>query len=178
MYARRLRYLLPSGLFAATLALASVYADFDHHVNFSCYHTYSWAGIQAGNSIWQNRIAGAVDAELAARGWRRVSHGGDATISATGTVTERDVIWTDFTGFPGWGWGWGWGAGWDATAITHVIPEDVGNLTINLFDGATHKLIWQATAEKTLSSKPSKNDKKLQHAVADMFEHFPPRPKG
>jgi hypothetical protein len=193
MDARCLRLLTPLGLFAGTICLAAVYTDYDHHVNFNCYHTYSWVGIQAGNNIWQDRIVSSVDSQLTARGWKRVCTGkGDAVVSAVGQVTERDALLTYYDGFPGWGWAGGWGpgfgpaggwygggwgpaAGWwgSGTAFTQVIPEQVGNLTVNVYDRATKKLIWRASAEKILSSKPSKNDKKLNHAVEDMFEHFP-----
>jgi hypothetical protein len=54
----------------------------------------------------------------------------------------------------------------------------VGNLTVNVFDNATKRMIWRGSAEKTLSSKPSKNDKKLEHAVEEMFEHFPAGSRG
>ena len=62
-------------------------------------------------------------------------------------------------------------------ATTEVIPEKVGNLTVDIFDGNTKQLIWRGQASEVLSSKPDKNDKKLEHTVADMFKKFPPSPK-
>ena len=183
--ASRIRTILvSSALFTATLATASEYVDYDHRVNFGKYRTYSWIGIHAGNNnIWQDRIVGAVDAQLAARGWKRVPSGGDAAICAVGQVTERDIVQTLYDGFPGWGWDWSWGGpGWGAwgsgVATTYVIPQQIGDLRVDVFDGATKKLIWQGSAEKTLSHKAKKNNKKLEDAVEDMFEHFPPCPKG
>jgi hypothetical protein len=61
---------------------------------------------------------------------------------------------------------------------TEVVPEAVGNLTVEVFDGATKKLIWCGSASETLSSKADKNDKKLEHSVSEMFDHFPPHSKG
>ena len=175
MQARILRFVAPAALFTAAVALAAVHSDYDHHADFSRYHTYSWIGVQAGNSLWQDRIMSAVDGQLAAKGWTRVASGGDAAVSAFGKVTERDTLQTFYNGFPGWGWrGWG---GMGATT-TEVIPEAVGNLTVDVFDGATKKLIWRGSASETLSSKPEKNDKKLEHAVSEMFDHFPPHSKG
>jgi hypothetical protein len=178
MKMRLSRLLAPVVLGAASLALASVHTDFDHHVDFNRYHTYSWIGVQAPDSLWQNRIVAAVDSHLAARGWTRVPEGGEAAVSAFSKTTERDTYQTFYSGFPGWGWG-GWG-GWDggiATAETQVVPEEIGNLTVDIFDGGTKQLMWRGTSSKVLSSKPAKNEKKLEHAVADMFEHFPPEPK-
>jgi len=49
---------------------------------------------------------------------------------------------------------------------------------VDIFDGRTKKLIWRGTAEKVLSGKPEKNEKKLQDTVDDMFKKFSPRSKG
>ena len=73
---------------AAVLALiggllyAAVRTDFDHRADFSKYHSYSWIGVRAGNSLWQDRIIRSVDEALAAKGWSKVDSGGDAAVSA------------------------------------------------------------------------------------------------
>ncbi len=65
------------------------------------------------------------------------------------------------------------------TATTEVIPEKVGNLTVDIFDGNTKQLIFRGRASETITSnKPEKNENKLDHAVEDMFKHFPPHEKG
>jgi hypothetical protein len=112
---------------------------------------------------------------LAAKGWTKVASGGDAALSAIGRVNERDTIQTFYDGFPGWGWrGWA-GMG---TATTYAIPEEVGTLTVDCFDGQGKQLIWRAQATETLSSKPDKNEHKLDEAVQKMFKDFPTKAKG
>ena len=170
------RFILPAAIGAMCIAFAAdVSTDYDHKVDFSRYHTYSWIGVKAANSLWQDRIAGAIDSQLAARGFTRVASGGDISVAAFGRTDERDTLQTFYNGFPGWGWG-GWGAG--GTATTTVIPETVGSLTVDMFDSSTKKLIWRGVASGTVSSKPEKNDKKLDDAAEEMFEHFPPNSKG
>ncbi len=176
MQARLSRFLLPTLVGAVCFAFApDVSTDYNHKVDFGRYHTYSWIGVRAGNSLWQDRIMGAVDSQLAAKGWTRVASGGDAAVSAFGRTSERDTLQTFYNDFPGWGWG-GWGG--MGTATTEAIPERVGNLTVDIFDGGTKQMIWRGTATKTLSDKPEKNEHKLEDAVGDMFKHFPPAPKG
>jgi Domain of unknown function (DUF4136) len=51
-------------------------------------------------------------------------------------------------------------------------------LTVDIFDGNSKQLIWRGQSSDTLSSKPEKNDKKMEKAVGDMFKKFPPPPKG
>jgi hypothetical protein len=162
--------------FGAALALfaAETHTDYDHKADFGRYHSYSWIGVRAGNSLWVDRIQSQVDSQLAAKGWTRTDSGGDAAVAAFGKTVQQDTLQTFYNGFPGWGWmGWG-GMG---TATTTVTPERVGSLTVDIFDGQTKKLIWRGTASDTLSSKPEKNDKKLADAVEDMFKHFPPKSK-
>ena len=164
--------MLPAAAFAAAVAFAAVHTDYDHKADFGRYHTYSWIGVRAGDSLWQDRIMGAVDSQLAAKGWTKVASGGDAAVSAFGKTTERDTLETFYNGFPGWRWG-GFG-----TATTTVTPYRVGDLVVDVFDNNTRQLIWRGSAEETLSEKPEKNEKKLDHAVTEMFDHFPPKSKG
>ena len=164
-------------MLAGALALfaAEVSTDYDHHADFGRYHTYSWLGVKAGNSLWQDRIQHAVDSALAAKGWQRVPSGGEAVVSAFGRTSEKETLETYYDGFPGWGWrGWG-GMG---TATTEAIPERVGNLTVDIFNGQTKQLIWRGQASDAISGdKPEKNVHKLDESVDKMFKHFPPNEK-
>jgi hypothetical protein len=177
MTSRRLR-LATGFLMITAAAIASapdVLIDYDHNTDFARLHTYSWLGVRAGTSIWQDRITRAVDAVLKSKGWERVESGGDVSFAAVGHVTERETIETFYCGFPGWGWRRWAGMG---TATTAVVPNQVGNLTPDRFQGASKKLIWRGMASEVISSKPDKNDKKLNEAVEKMSKHFPPPSKG
>ena len=173
----KLSLLAAVGAMSAGIIFAAVHTDYDHHADFARYRTYSWVGANAGNSLWQSRIMSAVDSSLAAKGLTRVESGGDLAVSAFGRTREQDTLQTFYDGFPGWGWraGW-WGGGGMAT--TETIPEKIGNLTVDLFDGHTKQLVWRGEASDVLSDKPEKNEKKLEHAVTEMFDKFPPKSKG
>ncbi len=176
----KISFLVPLGLLAAGALVAAVHTDYDHKADFSHYRTYSWIGVKAGNSLWQERIMNAVDSQLAAKGLTKVPSGGDLAVSAFGRTTERDTLQTFYDGFPGWGWraGWWGGMGGMGTATTEVVPERVGNLTVDMFDGQTKQLVWRGVASDVLSDKPEKNEKKVEHAVEDMFKKFPPKERG
>lgn len=168
-----------SRIFGSTIAFAilafaaDVATDYNHRADFSRYHTYSWIGVRAGD-LWQDRIMQAVDNQLMSKGWMKVPSGGDASVAGVGKITEEDTLQTFYDGYPGWGWG-GW-PGMD-TATTTTIPQKVGNLTVDVFDGSTRQLIWRGQVADTLSSKPEKNQHKLESAVQKMFDHFPPPAK-
>jgi hypothetical protein len=131
--------------------------------------------VEAGNSLWQDRIQQDVENQLAMKGWERVPAGGDAAISAIGSVHNEQQLETFYNGLGG-GWFWrGFGDGFATTTVQNVA---VGNLVVDIFDARTKKLIWRGTAERALSGDPEKNQKKLQDEVEDMFHKFPPPPKG
>lgn len=161
-------------LASVCILYAAVHTDFDHKADFRKYHTYSWIAVQSGETPWQSRIGGAVDLALSAKGWTKVESGGDAAISAFGRTTEKDTLETFYTGFPGWGWRAAWWGGM-GTETTQVIPERVGNLTVDIFDGSTKQLIFRGQASDTLSNRVDKNDKRMEHSVEEMFKKFPPR---
>ena len=174
----RISYLLTGALLLAGALYAAVQTDYDHKADFGRYHTYSWIGVKAGNSLWQQRIMNAVDSQMAAKGLTRVDSGGDLAVSAFGRTIERDTLQTFYDGFPGWGWRAGWWGGGMGMATTEVVPERVGNLTVDLFDGQTKQLVWRGVASDTVSDKPEKNEKKVEKAAEDMFKKYPPKGRG
>jgi hypothetical protein len=161
--------MLFAALLVTTLAFSrEVRVDYDHHVNFERYRTYSWAKVETPNSLWDERVKEAVDKALQSKGWQEVPDGGDVSVVAVGTTNEKRTLRTFYDGFDGWMWG-GFG---DAT--TYEDTYQVGTLVVDMFDTRTKKLIWRGSASDVLSTKPDKNVKELEKSVDKMFEHFPP----
>src|SRR5216684_8051413 len=131
---------------------AQTSTDYDHSANFSQYKTYSWLKVQAGDSLWQDRIKQDVDAQLSAKGWTKVDSNGSATISAFQSTHDQQTLQTFYDGFGG---GWMWrGFGGPAVATTTVENTPVGTLVVDIFDGRSKKLIWRGVGAEALSSKP------------------------
>jgi hypothetical protein len=195
-----------------------VQTDFDHQANFSQYKTFSWAAIQAADSLWDNRIKNAVDAQLATKGWTQVDNGAINTQPAANSRPQKGngrefpfpppprpaeaqpeptstcpssspcvvvmAIQTTETQrslngfFDSWGGGGlgGWGLGGFRDGSINISEQDyqAGTLVIYMFDAKTKQLLWRGSAEGTLSDKASKNENKLDKAVAKMFKNFPP----
>jgi Domain of unknown function (DUF4136) len=159
---------------AALLIAADVKTDYSHSTDFNQFHTYSWLKVQAGNSLWTDRIKHDVDTEFAAKGWSQVPSGGDAAVSAFGATHQQPTLETYYDGFGG---GWFWRGGPDF-ATTTVETTPVGTLVVDIFNARDKKLIWRGTASNVLSDHPEKNEKKLADSVQDMFKHFPPPARG
>jgi hypothetical protein len=165
---------------AATILLISggafaqqVQVDYEHHVDFSRYHTYYWTKVQTEDPLWQSRVTDAVDRELQKKGWQKVQSDGDVAVAAVGATKTQQEYQTFYNGLGGWRWG-----GFGDEATTTVQNYQVGTLVVDMFDSATKRLIWRGVATDTLSNKVSKNENRLEKAVDKMFKDFPPKSKG
>ena len=160
-------------LTVATFASAQdVKTDYDHHANFSQYHTYYWEKVQTTDPLWQSRIQDAVDQALQAKGWRRVEGGADIAVTAVGSAHNQREYETFYNGMGGWRWrGFG-----ETTTTVNTYP--VGTLVLDLYDAHDKQLVWRGVAQQSLSDKPDKNEKKLEKAVDKMLDHFPPQERG
>ncbi|HZW92493.1 MAG TPA: DUF4136 domain-containing protein [Candidatus Eremiobacteraceae bacterium] len=145
-----------------------VKTDYDHHANFSQYHTYYWEKVKTTDPLWQSRIQDAVDHALQAKGWQRVDNGGDVAVTAVGSTHNEREYQTFYDGLGGWRWG-GFGE-----TTTQVENYPVGSLVLDLYDVHNKQLIWRGVSSDTLSNNTEKNEKKLDKAVDKMFDHFPP----
>lgn len=163
-------------LLAGTLAVfaAKVITDYNHSTDFSQYKTYSWLKVEAGDPLWIDRISSAVDAQLLEKGLTKVPVNGDLSVTAFGSTHTQPRLETFYDGLGG---GWFWHGFGDGMAVTTVENVKIGTLVVDIFESATKKLIWRGVANDALSDKPEKNEKKLEKAVAEMFKHFPPKPK-
>ncbi|MGZ4788598.1 MAG: DUF4136 domain-containing protein [Terriglobales bacterium] len=162
-------------VFCSTVILAEIHTDYDHNVDFSKYHTYTWLRVHSDNPLWQERIQQDVDNALQRLGLQKVPSGGDLEVLAVGAVRNEQEYQTFYDGLgPGWYWG-----GFGTTAITTPVTYRVGTLVVDLYDSKTKQLVWRGTATDTLSEDPSKNQNKLKDAVDDMINKNKfPKPLG
>jgi Domain of unknown function (DUF4136) len=170
---KSLRLFLPTLLAVFTvsaIALAQeVKTDYDHHANFSQYHTYYWERVKTTDPLWENRIREAVDHALQAKGWQRVDNGGDIALTAVGSSHNEREYQTFYDGMGGWRWG-GFGE-----TTTQVENYPVGSLVLDMYDAHNKQLVWRGVSSDSLSDNPEKNEKKLDKAVDKMLDHFPPK---
>jgi hypothetical protein len=166
-----------------------VSVDYDKNTDFSKFKTYAFAmGTPTLETLTNQRIESAIEAQLSAKGLTRVQSIADLTVVFHCAVTQQTQLNTTNLGGwgwgPGWGrgWGWrgGWGGGWGGLggdAITQVEQIPVGTLIVDIGDSASKKYIWRGTATATLSSDQGKNEKTIDQEVRKMFEKFPPKEK-
>jgi hypothetical protein len=154
-----------------------VNVDFDKEADFASFKTYTWAkGTPAKNPLMDQRITDGIDKQLAAKGLQNLEASANPDVvvlyhAAVGTETQLNTMNTG-----GYRWGYRWGGGM-GTSTTTVEKIPIGQLTVDIGDAKTKKLLWMGNASDTLSDKPEKNEKKINSALEKMFKKFPPPAK-
>jgi len=156
--------------------------------DFSRYHTYAWVDEVKGvpqvggkpDQILDTQVKGAVDSQMAAKGFTKVVDGGkpDLLLGYQLAIDREKQINGFADGWGGWGrWGgWGpWGGGLESfSATTSTI--NIGTFVLGIYDPAAKKLIWIGAAQHTLepSKKQEKNQERLNKGAQKLLKDFPP----
>ena len=159
--------------------------DFNKSANFASYKTYQQKdGTKVGQPLIDDRIAGAIDTALAAKGMTKATSSPDVIVVYHVAFDKQKDISTYSSGYGGgYGpYGYGWGGGWaGGTTTTQVRDILVGTLVIDIADAKKNEMAWRGIATKEgidVQAKPEKRDKNITNAVTKIFKNYPPKVKG
>jgi len=79
-------------LLASAALGQEVKTDYDRSASFGEYRTYSWQNVKTRDPLIVDRIKSAVNAALAAKGWKEVQSGGDAVITISKHWTRSTTV--------------------------------------------------------------------------------------
>lgn len=176
-----------SALFVMIVALTAcsgirVTSDWDPAVDFSQFRTFAILekGQQARNPLNDRRIRAAIAADLSAKGFRQVDTPAAADL-AIGFQVTTDERTSYHTVHSGWG-----SAGfhrrrshWSGTVGVSTTTQwnyTVGTLVIAVFEARDKELVWEASGSSTKnpSSNPEQNEQRINEAVREILQDFPP----
>jgi len=156
-----------TALSASVAGAQTVNTDADPSAPFSTYKTYAWTtGTPALESLGEQRIRSAVDAQMAAKGFRVATDSTPDVYIATHVLTQKEPQLIA-NGFGPWAFGGGFG-----TIDVNTLVQ--GTLVVDMYDANTKKMVWRGVATDTVSEKPSKNTARINKALAKMFRRYPP----
>jgi hypothetical protein len=167
---------------AATASAQDVAYNALPGANFAQYKTYKWVTIQGAqhpDSITEQQIQQAIDAELATKGLTKTEDDkADLYVAYQVAVDQEKRLDTYSTGGVGWGWyGYGYpGMGGSTHTTTSTI--NVGTLSLDMYEAGAKQLVWRGRASKTLDAKakPEKRQKNIAKAVKKLLKNYPPKP--
>jgi hypothetical protein len=166
------------------LAIAQkVTFDFDKNADFTTFKTYAMKeGTPVGQPLIDERIVGAIDAQMAAKGFKKDDSNPDVFVVYHVAFDKQKDISTFSSGYAGgygpYGWGWGGGMGMGTTS-TQVRDILVGTLVVDMADAKNKKVVWRGMGTKEIdtNAKPDKRDKSINKAVEKIFKNYPPKKK-
>ena len=123
--------------------------------------------------IDEQRIRGAVESELASKGYGKVSQSSADLIVSFAVGTEEKTRIYSSPGHGGYYDGYGYG-GWYGGSQVRSYQYMEGTLTLQFFDRASKQAVWVGWGSKRLSGSDD-GDKVIKDAVKKMLEEFPPR---
>jgi len=134
--------------------------------DWSKFHTYSWGeGTPASDPLLAQKIVSAIDAQLAAKGLKKVESDPDLiVIYHTSTDQQKSLNWSSMGG-------WGRFGGMGSASVDTVIT---GQLKVDIADYKAKQFLWRGTATDTVSDNPQKLTKAINKALTKMFQKFPP----
>jgi hypothetical protein len=157
-------------LFTLRAFSQKVTVDWDHNfTNFSSLHSYKLVKTSNTrmNPLMDQRIAAAIQGQLAAKGFREVESNPDVIVAYhTGMRRERSAT---YTGMGNWRMG--------GMGTISQNDQNAGTLVVDISNAHNRQLLWRGVASDTLSDNPDKNTKKIDKAVSKMFKKYPPKSK-
>jgi hypothetical protein len=182
---RKILALIVSVAFLTACSSLTITADWDKTVDFTQYNTYSFFGWQKDsdkilNNFDKERIQEAFANEFDKRGIKYVESGGDLVVSLFIVINQKTGVnaYTDHYGTGGYGYyrPWGWGAGYSTTTY-HEYDYLVGTLVCDVFEASSKNLIWQGVGSGTVDENPSKRERGIPRAVAQIMSRYPVQPQ-
>lgn len=167
--------------------------DWDREVDFSVYKSYAWISddplivaegtTEVVSPLTKRRVTVAVERELTAKAYDRITNPDEAEFVLSFTIGTRDKIRIDSYPDPylryAWRWydphwpHWSWYYEGRRT-ITRTYTE--GTLAIDIFDGTSNIPVWHGWATRNVRGSDIKNpEAAINEAVAAILANFPPR---
>jgi hypothetical protein len=155
----------------------SVGSHVDRTRDFARYHTYDWGPADAlptgdprldRDPVFKDRVQGAVERQLAARGYALATAGGaDLLIHYHANISRRiDVNRVDRT--------YGYCAAGDCP--TAVVEYEAGTLVLDFVDARSGLLVWRGWAQNSvedLLDDPDAMARVIERAVTEMLRRLP-----
>jgi hypothetical protein len=156
-------------------------SDYDRGANFAGYHSFALMHRDhhgSHNPLVAARTEDAIKEDLMRRGYQWLSDGHNADFVVDFTIGSHER--TDIHSYPEpyvgpwWGSPWWGSAYWGNNVDVRQYRE--GTLSVDIFDGHSHRPVWHGWAKKELSDRDmEQSEGPIRHAVDAVLSQFPPR---
>lgn len=169
----------------ATTPRPTLRTDYDRSVDFTAFRTYEYAQPLATDRAGYSTLTtqyfkSAIDAELGARGYRRVDSGGDLLVNFNANATEKTDVRSNATPTIGVGYyhyRYGLYGGFPLyREDVSTVRYKVGTANVDVVDAKRKQLVWEGVAEGRLTKEVMRNpEPAIRGVVKQLFATFPGR---
>jgi len=159
-------------------------SDYDRNAAFSNYHTFALMKREhrgTRNPLVITRTEDAIKEDLTRKGYSLASDDKTADFAVDFTIGSRER--TDLSSYPPpyagpwWRGAWWGGPYWGNNIDVRQFRE--GTLSIDVFDGQSHRPVWHGWARKELTrSDIAHSEEPIRKAVDSVLARFPPHQGG
>jgi len=150
---------LALGLMSVAAGAQSVDVSYDRTVDFRALKTYALGAVTITGDpepLMVQRILSAVDGQMSAIGFRKVEKDPDVLVATQ--------LWRGVS-YPYW-----WSKGFTEIDLPRIFAAKV---VLDMIDARTERVVFHGTAVDTVSLKASRNERKADEAVAEIFDESP-----
>jgi hypothetical protein len=166
----------------------SVTQDFSPGTDFSRLQSWDFmpASERAGgdprgdNDIVEQRIRGAIETQMAAKGFQQVNSGDVDFRVGYYLILDDRVDYHTVNTYYGGGWGYGrmyggrYGGGYGGSQTT-AVEYTQGSLIVDFFDLESKELVWRGSAEGKVheTADPMQKQERVNLAIQKILAQFP-----
>jgi hypothetical protein len=165
----------------ASCSSVTVKSDYDPGVDFSKYKSFKIydgepipGDALAQNPLLQKRVVQSIEEQLQSKGFTKAESGDpDFIVAAHAGVKEK----TQVTNWGGYGWYDPWWGPYGGRVDVSQYEE--GTLVIDFVDFQGKELAWRGLGTAVVKdySSPEEIQRRVDHYVAQILGHFPPKGK-
>ncbi|MBF0597902.1 DUF4136 domain-containing protein [Faecalibacter rhinopitheci] len=145
----------------------SVTTDYDKSANFSSYKTYAFheKGITKLkiNDLDKRRIVAAIDAEMAAKGFTKVTSNADLVVNILASSSQELYVNNNYGYYGYWG-----------NSYANVSEYTSGKIIIDIIDDKKNILVWQGIGSGLNVDNIAAKSEKIPQAINEVLTKFPP----
>jgi uncharacterized protein DUF4136 len=179
----------------APLIAQDISVDYDHNFQFNQIKSYSWGKVQANDVKVEPRITMAIDRVLQGYGFKESAKNKKGDVIVTAIEANSPQLYAAF--YRGMSseatpldWHRGWGGGGFSDGVTSLRQVHAGTFVVDIYNGATGKLIWRGVAAEAVPAKETASEQKppygyntldpanVDKTINSMFAKYPPRNGG
>ena len=150
-----------------------VTVDYSKGTDFSKYKTYMYQdsdeSIKDTDQLMHDRVVAGIKDRLNKLGMTESSNA-DCVVTYYAAEKVETRVHTSHMGY-GYYDDWHWGGGM-GSSTSQVINYAVGTLIIDLYDKDDAKLFWRGSISATVSSNPSKDEKKISKGLDKLIKKW------